>query len=55
MSWLGDVRNDIYITVEHGVFEKGTKRSERNVEVAVEVFDGTRNVIPVSECGVGAI
>ena len=44
----GDVRNDIYITVESGVFEKGKKRSERNVEVAIEVFDGLKNVIPVS-------
>lgn len=41
------MRNDIYITVEQGVFEKGTKRSERNVEVAIEVFDGHRNVIEV--------
>ncbi len=46
----GDVRNDIYVTVESGVFEKGTKRSERNVEVAIEVFDGSKKVIPVSPC-----
>ena len=44
----GDVRNDIYITVESGVFEKGNKRSERNVEVAIDVFDGSKNAIPVS-------
>lgn len=44
----GDVRNDIYITVEQGSFEKGTKRSERNVEVAIEVFDGANKLIPVS-------
>ncbi len=49
----GDVRNDIYVTLEGGSFEKGTKRSERNVEVAVEVIDGAKQVIPVSGCGRG--
>ena len=44
----GDVRNDIYVTLEGGSFEKGTKRSERNVEVAIEVIDGAKQVIPVS-------
>ena len=43
----GDVRNDIYVTLEGGTFEKGAKRSERNVEVAIEVIDGARQVIPV--------
>lgn len=43
----GDVRNDIYLTLECGQFEKGHKRAERNVEVAVEVIDGSGKVIPV--------
>ena len=49
--WSGDVRNDIYVTVESGVFEKGTKRAERNVEVAIEVYDGSNHVIPVRPLG----
>lgn len=48
----GDVRNDIYVTLEHGQFEKGSKRAERNVEVAVEVIDGNGKTIPVSFVGV---
>lgn len=44
----GDVRNDIYVTLEHGQFEKGSKRAERNVEVAIEVIDGNGKTIPVS-------
>ena len=46
----GDVRNDIYVTLESGVFEKGVKRSERNVEVAIEVIDGESKSIPVRDC-----
>ena len=44
----GDVRNDIYITLECGQFEKGHKRAERNVEVSIEVVDGGGRTIPVS-------
>ena len=44
----GDVRNDIYVTLEHGQFEKGSKRAERNVEVSIEVIDGNGKTIPVS-------
>ena len=44
----GDVRNDIYVTVEHGQFEKGHKRAERNVEVGIEVVDNQGKTIPVS-------
>ncbi len=47
-SLLGDVRNDIYVTVESGQFEKGSKRAERNVEVAVCVIDGQGDPIPVT-------
>ena len=46
----GDVRNDIYVTLEYGQFEKGSKRAERNVEVAIEVIDGLGKTIPVSTC-----
>ena len=44
----GDTRNDIYVTLEHGQFEKGSKRAERNVEVSVEAVDNQGNIIPVS-------
>ena len=44
----GDVRNDIYVTLEHGQFEKGSKRAERNVEVAIEVIDKSGKTLPVS-------
>ena len=47
-TFSGDVRNDIYITLEHGQFEKGSKRAERNVEVAINVIDGKGRTIPVS-------
>ena len=36
------------MTLEHGQFEKGSKRAERNVEVAIEVIDRSGKTIPVS-------
>ena len=48
MVAAGDARNDIYVTLESGSFDKGTKRAERNVEVAINVVDNTGHVIPVS-------
>ena len=44
----GDVRNDIYITIEKGEYEKGQKSAERNVEVSVTVCDESGTVIEVS-------
>lgn len=44
---VGDVRNDIYVTLESGQFEKGSKRAERNVEVAICVIDKQGKLIPV--------
>ena len=43
----GDVRNDIYVTLEHGQFEKGSKTAPRNVEVAISVCDTRGQIIPV--------
>ncbi len=48
MPAAGDVRNDVYITMESGQFEKGSKRAERNVEVAVSVIDKDARPIPAS-------
>lgn len=45
---LGVVRNDIYVTLEHGVFEKSRKSTEENVEVGIEVVDNRGRTIPVS-------
>ncbi|XP_038599409.1 dedicator of cytokinesis protein 1 isoform X1 [Tachyglossus aculeatus] len=35
----GDVRNDIYVTLVQGDFDKGSKTTAKNVEVTVSVFD----------------
>ncbi|XP_036606025.1 dedicator of cytokinesis protein 5 [Trichosurus vulpecula] len=35
----GDVRNDIYVTLIHGEFDKGKKKTPKNVEVTMSVFD----------------
>ena len=33
----GDVRNDLYLTLVNGEFSKGTKSSDKNIEVVVTV------------------
>ncbi|XP_078095350.1 dedicator of cytokinesis protein 5 isoform X2 [Mustelus asterias] len=35
----GDVRNDIYVTLIQGEFDKGKKKTPKNVEVTMGVFD----------------
>ncbi|XP_074141531.1 dedicator of cytokinesis protein 5 isoform X1 [Sminthopsis crassicaudata] len=35
----GDVRNDIYVTLIHGEFDKGKKKTPKNVEVTFSVYD----------------
>ncbi|XP_057701081.1 dedicator of cytokinesis protein 3-like isoform X2 [Corythoichthys intestinalis] len=44
----GDVRNDLYLTLERGEFERGGKSVQKNIEVAVYVLyaDGE----PVKDC-----
>ncbi|XP_063609034.1 dedicator of cytokinesis protein 1-like isoform X2 [Penaeus indicus] len=42
----GDVRNDLYITLLSGEFSRGTKTSDRNVEVTVRVCDEKGKIIP---------
>lgn len=44
----GDVRNDLYLTLIGGEFSKGSKKSERNVEVTVKVCNDKGQAIPVS-------
>ncbi|NWS80985.1 DOCK2 protein, partial [Toxostoma redivivum] len=40
-----DVRNDIYLTLVQGEFDKGNKKTQKNVEVTVCVCDETGNVV----------
>ncbi|XP_015202316.1 dedicator of cytokinesis protein 1 isoform X1 [Lepisosteus oculatus] len=35
----GDVRNDIYVTLAQGDFDKGSKTTPKNVEVTMSVYD----------------
>ena len=42
----GDVRNDLYLTLFQGEFSKGTKKSERNIEVTVRICNEKGSVIP---------
>ena len=44
----GDVRNDLYLTLIQGDFQKGNKTSEKNVEVSVKVCNEKGVSIPVS-------
>ena len=44
---IGDVRNDIYVTLIHGEFDKGKKKTPKNVEVTMSVFDEEGNLLEV--------
>lgn len=35
----GDIRNDIYVTLVQGDFDKGSKTTPKNVEVTMSVYD----------------
>ncbi|XP_064304760.1 dedicator of cytokinesis protein 2-like [Phalacrocorax carbo] len=41
----GDVRNDIYLTLVQGEFDKGNKKTQKNVEVTVCVCDESGSVV----------
>lgn len=43
----GDVRNDLYLTLLSGEFNKGNKSSDKNVEVTVKVCNKQGQPIPV--------
>lgn len=47
----GDVRNDIYLTIQGGDFDKYNKTTQKNVEVIMWVCDEEGKVIQVSEKG----
>lgn len=42
----GHVRNDLYLTLERGEFEKGGKSTGKNIEVSVVVLDYEGNIVP---------
>ncbi|XP_060100874.1 dedicator of cytokinesis protein 4 isoform X4 [Heteronotia binoei] len=41
----GEMRNDLYITIERGEFEKGGKSVARNVEVTMFIVDSTGQIL----------
>lgn len=45
----GDVRNDIYLTLVQGEFDKGSKKTQKNVEVTVCVCDESGGVLQVRQ------
>jgi len=46
----GDVRNDLYVTICQGEFEKMHKKSHKNVEVTMDVLTSDGSVIPMVIC-----
>lgn len=48
----GDVRNDLFLTLKSGEFERGGKSTAKNIEVTVLVLDSTGVIL--SECLWGA-
>lgn len=45
----GDVRNDIYVTLTQGDFDKGNKTTSKNVEVTMSVYDEDGKRLEVKE------
>jgi hypothetical protein len=41
----GDVRNDLYLTIDRGNFDRGGKAAARNIEVTVVVIDQDGNAV----------
>uniref|UniRef100_A0A1Y1KZG9 C2 DOCK-type domain-containing protein n=1 Tax=Photinus pyralis TaxID=7054 RepID=A0A1Y1KZG9_PHOPY len=41
----GDVRNDLYILLEKGEFERGGKSTGKNIEVTILVLDSEKNIV----------
>lgn len=49
----GDVRNDLYLILEKGEFERGGKSTGKNIEVTILVLDCEKNIIKVHNCCCG--
>lgn len=37
-TFAGDIRNDLYVTLEKGEFERGGKSVQKNIEVTMHVL-----------------
>ena len=48
LIFIGDLRNDLYLTLTRGDFEKGVKTAAKNIEVRVVMCDTEGHVIEVS-------
>ena len=49
LFFSGEVRNDFYVTLRSGEFEKGSKSAQRNVEVKVTLYDSNGQLIKVCQ------
>lgn len=45
----GDIRNDLYLTLERGDFERGGKSVQKNIEVTMYVIYADGEVLKVWE------
>lgn len=43
----GDVRNDLYLYLDRGEFERGGKSTGKNIEVTIVVLDSEKSIIKV--------
>ena len=46
-----DERHDVYLTLQQGMFGRGNKRADKNVQVDVEVLGERGIALPVSSKG----
>lgn len=51
----GEMRNDLYITLERGEFEKGGKSVARNVEITVSVLDADGQILKVNALDISVL
>lgn len=47
---VGDIRNDLYLTLEKGDFERGGKSVQKNIEVTMYVLYADGEILKVSAC-----
>lgn len=47
LTFSGDIRNDLYLTLERGDFERGGKSVQKNVEVTVYVIYADGEILKV--------
>ena len=50
LSFSGDLRNDLYLTLVRGEFERGSKTAGKNIEVRVVVLDSEGNIQVIIVC-----